>query len=248
MKNIIIILTLFFTTHLFSDLQAQAKIGLVNTTGEDDISGDANKDVRLRIMHYKNLSQDDCEKEITLTGTLKIIGIPNDSNGSISDLSSSQAKKGRTKRRSSNSLGSSPNSLTIGTGNNDENLTHTYKIPPINGNILTFDNTNLKSLIQFGEKFYIVITLKDIDRGCKKTDRDPIDINPNKNSFKRVKLFVNLKTNKVRVVNASGKLGMLIGNPFKPFTIQGNPTSKYKKMKTHREVGELKMMLYLKKH
>ncbi|MGB0930427.1 MAG: hypothetical protein ACPGVB_06610 [Chitinophagales bacterium] len=248
MKNIIIILTLLFTTHFFSDLQAQAKIGLVNTTGEDDISGDGNKDVRLRIMHYKSLSKDDCEKEITLTGTLKIIDIPDDSNGSISNISAFQAKKGRTKGGTSNSSGGSPNSFTIGTGKNDENLTHTYTIPPTNGNMLTFDNTDLKSLIQFGEKFYIVITLKDIDRACKKTGIDPIDINPNKNSFKIVKLFVNLKTNKVRVVNSSGKLGMLIGNPFKPFTIQGNPTSKYEKTKVHREIGALKMMFYIKKH
>lgn len=250
MKNVLIILALLFTTHFFNNnnLQAQAQIGLVNTTGDNgNIIG--NEDIRLRLINYQTLSQDDCEKETTLTGTIKIIDILDNPNSSLTGPTSFKARKSRRRGHtsSSNTL-NGPNSLTTGTGGgNNENLTHTYPIPPVNGNTLSFDNSNLKSLVRFGDKFYIEFTFNDIDRNCENNGIDPIDINPNKDSFKSVKLFVNLKTKQVRLVNNDNTLGAVIGNPFTPFTVQGNPPSKYSKMKIHTEVGKLKMMFYIKK-
>ena len=75
MKNVLIILTLFLTTHFFNDLQAQAKIGLVNTTGDGAIIDDDEIN-KLHLQHFKALSRDDCESAITLTGKIEIVSIP----------------------------------------------------------------------------------------------------------------------------------------------------------------------------
>ncbi|MGB1242862.1 MAG: hypothetical protein ACPG49_10095, partial [Chitinophagales bacterium] len=154
MKNILIILTLFLTTHFFNNLQAQAKIDLVNTTGGDGINDDKTVTSRLHMQFFKALSRDDCESAITLTGKIEIVSIP-ESWVSGTNKGKSKTSFGRKGGNSRRSQPKSPQSLTSKSSGEDEAY-HLYEVPPVTGNSLTFDTSEMKTLDVFGRRFFVI--------------------------------------------------------------------------------------------
>lgn len=236
MKNILIIFTLLFATHIFNNLQAQVKIDLVNTTGGDGINeGDIVH--KIHLSYFKALSKDDCEKTMTLQGTIEVIDIPETGTNTTSNqlgTSNFQKKHLSTKSRS-RSQTSQSSSNTLSAGNTDKAYTK-YSIPPTTGSTINFDNTEQQHLTKFGSRFYILFTFEDKDR-CTRSNQ-PIDLNPDNEEYETLRLYVNTSTQEVRLATNGELTGTVVGGINEYFTLQGNLNAP-----ANVEVGEIRMKI-----
>lgn len=192
-----------------------------------------NHSLKLYLSHFKALSKDDCETEMTLSGTIEIIDI-DEAQASSSSL---QIKSGKTTRGSTSNR---PGSFSSTKGYNYQS----YSIPPttLKDGQLSFNNSAMKDLIRFGGQFYILFQLEDTDLKCGRAGNghDPIDVNPNSKISQSLKLLVNTETQTIRVVTGD-KAGSVVGQLNQFFTIKGNIESK-----ENTEVGELKLRVVKK--
>lgn len=234
MKNVLIILTLLFTTHFFNDLQAQAKVGLVNTTGDGTIIDDDEIN-KLHLQHFKALSRDDCEKAITLVGTIEIIDIPEPW-----ETPSSQAKtKASSKRKQANrGRSKSPNAGAFTSEKTqDEAHYRKYSFPPTKGNTVTFNTSDIEPLDIFSNQFFVVFTFQDIDR-CTRNGKQPVDLQPQGGIYESLKLYVNYDEGKIRLANDGKLTGTIVGETNKYFTVGGNPN-----LVPNVEAGEIRLKI-----
>ncbi|MEZ4886228.1 MAG: hypothetical protein R3E32_15950 [Chitinophagales bacterium] len=218
MKNWLFILITLFTIPFFNDLQAsgEAKITLVSTSSNSGaIIG--NEKTALHLHSFNAISADDCEKEITLTGTIEIVDILEASQQLSRQTQFITKKQGQ--RRSNHSSGGS-NTLTNKTPGNDDEY-RKYEIEPIVGNTTNFDTKIEDGLIRFGDKYYLIFTFQDLDR-CERNGSDVIDLNPQTDIAQTLKLHVDKTKGEVRLVKADNSLGAVVGGINSYFTVQGN--------------------------
>ncbi|MGB0930428.1 MAG: hypothetical protein ACPGVB_06615 [Chitinophagales bacterium] len=242
MKNVLIILTLLFTSHFFNDLQAQAKIGLVSTTGGDKIDiGKGGYFNKIHLHYFKALSKDDCETNITLIGKVEVVDIP--------ELVSNQhpnkfaiKNRGKKYRRSTSTSSSHSASSSLSAGENAPAYAR-YNIPAttVKGSMITFDNSEQESLTKFGSRFYIIFTFKDKDN-CTRNSEQPIDLNPQEGTYETLKLYVNTSANEVRLATNGELTGAVLAGINEYFTVKGNLNAP-----ANVEVGEIRLKILRKK-
>ncbi len=248
MRNKLLILVCYLLSILFfnsNETYAQATIVAGSAVAAKGEIG-TNHSVKLSLSYFKALSKDDCESEMTLSGTLEIIDIEKPKTGQrLSSLQIKSNKKKTSRGISSNSHSSNgPGSFSSNPEGEGYNY-QSYSIPPtiLKGGQLSFNNSAMKDLIRFGDQFYILFKLEDIDRRCGRagSGKDPIDVNPNPKVNQSLKLLVDMKANTIRVV-AGDKVGQVVGSLNQFFTVKGNIGSK-----GSAEVGELRLRVVRKK-
>ncbi len=238
MKNVLIILTLLFATHFFNDLQAQAKIGLVNTTGGDGINeGDIVH--KLHLHYFKALSKDDCEKAITLTGKIQIVDIPEVGSTPTPPNQFGVKNRGKKYGKSTSTNSSHSASSTLSAGDNDTPYT-LYNIPPTTGSNITFDNSEQEHLTKFGSRFYVIFTFEDKDK-CTRNGKQPIDLNPEIEAYETLKLYVNTSKDEVRLATNGELTGAVLAGINEYFVVKGNL-----KAPPNVEVGEIRLKILRK--
>ncbi len=224
MKNCLILITLCILPFFNSIEAGKAKITLVNTTTSGEINEDPSGfKTRIHLDSFKAFSRDDCEKEMTLAGTIEIIDIAESWQKASKQGSQKMKARGRVSRGSEKTPRNSPNSMSIKDKTSSKTPYRKFSIDPTVGNYTTFNSTlaDKAAMWEFHNTFYILFKLQDIDK-CGRSGSDIIDINPEAGAYTSLKLHVDINKNEIRVVKEDGTLGGVISAINSYFTVQGN--------------------------
>ncbi|MFK7906328.1 MAG: hypothetical protein AB8B69_14450 [Chitinophagales bacterium] len=218
MKNWLILIITLCTVPFFNHLEAgHAKITLVSTTTSGEINEDPSGfKTRIHLDSFRAFSKDDCEKEITLKGTIEIVDI-------LEPWQKTQTQPNNRRKFKSKASGTPRNLQKTFDEKGSDIPYRRFAIEPTVGNMTTFNSTltDKAGMWEFHNAFYIVFKLQDIDR-CDRSGSDFIDVNPEADAYTSLKLHVDINKNEIRVVKEDGTLGGVVSTINSYFTVQGN--------------------------